>query len=218
MKYFYTLLICFFPEKSFWRTLPNSSSDQDWKQYSMWYRPLSKYQSWCYVMLCSHQNTLNLQGRLDSSDLSETVGSSCRSKRPWENMSLRAKSVFLEPFSPRDLGESYQHQFRVTIRMGLAKGCPSCPAEISLGNKTPRESSSCLFFSAVSLVLPCSKIRSPMPIKTMLKLATPVLCLFQNWEIFQHSQLHYSTQGHSCPSYRSLHFPWSHPTLRCTCV
>lgn len=125
-------------------------------------------------------------------------------------MPLSAKSVlFLKPFSPqdsRDWGESYQHPFRETIEMGLAKGCPSCPAAISLGNKTSRESSSCLFFSAVSLVLPCSKIRSHMPIKIMLRLATPAVCLFQNPQEIQHSWLHYSAQGHSCPPYRALHF------------
>lgn len=83
--------------------------------------------------------------------------------------------------------------------MGLAKGCSSCPAEISLGNKIPRESSSCLFLWAVSLVLSCSKIRSHPPLKTVLKLATPALCLFQSLEKFQHNQLGYSIQDNSLP-------------------
>lgn len=113
------------------------------------------------------------------------------------------------------LGESYQHQLRV--EMGLGKGCSPCPAEISLGNKTPRESSSCLFFWAVFLILSRSKIRIHPPLKSVLKLATPALCLFQSLEKFQHNQLGYSIQGNSCPPY-PLHCPWSHPELCCTWV
>lgn len=138
-------------------------------------------------------------------------------KSLWEIVSLSAKSViFLKPFSPQEWGESYQHQLRVG--MGLAKGCSSCPAEISLGNKTLREGSSWLFFWAVSLILSRSKIRSHPPVKTVLELATPALCLFQSLEKFQYNQLGYSIQGNSCPSYRSLHFLWSHPELCCTWV
>lgn len=137
--------------------------------------------------------------------------------RLWEIVSLSAKSVlFLKLFSPQDRGESYQHQ--LGVEMGLGKGCSSCPAEISLGNKTQRESSSCLFFWAVSLVLSCSKIRSHPPLKTVLILVTPAPCLFQSLEKFHHNQLGYSIQGKSCPSYKSLHFPWSHPELCCTRV
>lgn len=145
----------------------------------MWYTPLSK---WCCALLRSKY--IKSAGKTWFKWFKWDCGEFLQGKRPWENMSPSTKSVlFLEAFGPQDWGESYHHQFRVTTGMGQAKGCCSCPTEISLGNKPSKESSSCLFFSAVSLVLPCSKIRSHMPIKTALRLATPAWYLFQNSEI-----------------------------------
>lgn len=130
----------------------------------MWYRPLSKYQSWCYALLTSKY--INSSGKSWSKWSKWGCEEFLQGKTVWEMMSHKISKICPFPLTYQSsnlkrLGRKLPASLQSDHWDGTGQG-KSCPAEISLvvkrQEKTAPASSSVPFFwlfLAVKLGVTC---------------------------------------------------------------